>query len=71
MLIYCMGGEAEAIVTQIYIRAPRAADQDNNIVTEDAEGTLYVRTPKAFGAYFNPRDNHLHYGVLFMSRTQQ
>ena len=47
MLIYCMGREAEMIVTQLNVRPPRAAveaDVANNIATvpaEDTEETLY------------------------------
>ena len=76
MLIYCMGREAEAIVNQIKVRAPRAAVLANKeqgiaaVKAEDAEGTLYDRTVEALDAYFTPRDNHLHYEVLFMSRSQ-
>ena len=76
MLIYCMGREAEAIVNQIKVRAPRAAVLANKeqgiaaVKAEDAEGTLYDRTVEALDAYFTPRDNHLHYAVLSMSRSQ-
>lgn len=77
MLIYCMGCEAEAIINQITVRQPRAAvaaDAARGIIAveaEDAERTLYARTVEALDAYFTPRDNHLHYAVLFMSRSQQ
>lgn len=77
MLVYCMGKEAESIVGQLNVRAPRAevqADEARGILAaqaEDADGTLYNRTVEALEAYFNPRNNHLHYAVLFGSRTQQ
>ena len=76
MLIYCMGRETEAIVNQINVRAPRAAVAANEergiaaVKAEDAEGTLYDRTVDALDDYFSPMNNHLHYAVVSMSRSQ-
>ena len=76
LLIYCMGREAETIVSQIDVRPPRAAVEADvgrgieAVPAEDAEATLYDRTVEALDAYFTPQDNHLHYAVLFMSRSQ-
>lgn len=70
MLIYCMGEEAESIIPHLQVRPPQEADEDNNIPAEDADETLFDRTVEAFDTYFNPRDNHLHYAVLFGSRMQ-
>jgi len=64
-----MGEEAEQIETQLVVRAPRGAEGDNP--AEDADATLYGRTVEAFSQYFNPRNNYLHYAVLFGSRVQQ
>lgn len=71
MLIYRMGEESEAIVPHLQVRPTRAADNANNIAAEDPEGTLFDCTIEAFDKYFNPRDNHLHYAVLFGSHMQQ
>ena len=65
-----MGEEAEQIATQITVRAPIAANETANIAGEDAEGTLFQRTLEGFDNYFNPRNNHLHYAVMFGSRVQ-
>ena len=64
-------------MSQLTIREPReavVADETRGIeavAAEDPEGTLYARTIEALSAYFNPRDNHLHYAVLFGSRVQK
>lgn len=61
-LIYIMGEEAEKIMVQI---TPRAAGAD-----EEAADTLFIRTLEGFDAYFSPRDNSLHYSIVFSSRVQ-
>ena len=61
-LIYVMGPEAEKIVSQV---TPRAVGTD-----EDEGGTLFIRTVDGFTNYFHPRDNSLHYSILFSSRVQ-
>ena len=69
MLMYTTGEEAEQIETQLTIREPRAQDGDTE--AEDREATLFDRTVEAFDQYFNPRNNKLHFAVLFCSRSQQ
>ena len=41
------------------------------VAAEDRKTSLYDHTVEVLNAYFNTHDNHLHYAVLFMSRSQQ
>ena len=61
-LIYTMGPEAERIVNQISVR-----DVTGDEVAAD---TLFVRTLEGFTSYFHPRDNTLHFSILFSNRVQ-
>jgi len=62
MLIYVMGEEAEKIFPQLTIREHAGEGPARN--------TLYKRTLDAFDTYFNPRNNALHYTILFHNRNQ-
>ena len=61
-LIYVMGDEAEKVFRQV---VPR-----ETVGNEDANATLFIRTLDGFTNYFHPRDNSLHYSILFSSRIQ-
>lgn len=61
-LIYVMGPEAEQIMTQVTVR-PVVGD-------EDAAETLFIRTLDGFTNYFQPRDNTLHFSIVFSGRAQ-
>lgn len=64
-LVYAMGEEAEKVYSQLSIRQPT-----NTEVGNDSQ-ELYKRTVKAFGEYFNPTSNTLHYSILLSSCMQK
>jgi hypothetical protein len=61
-LIYVMGPDAEKIINQVTVRATTA--------DEVGDETVFVRTLDGFTSYFQPRDNTLHYSILFSVRVQ-